>query len=55
MLNFGVKKVIWIFTQSKKVMIAVKDKEWITVDWSEPISMIEDIVINLEELVKEKI
>jgi Uma2 family endonuclease len=55
LLKFGVKKVIWIFTNSKKIMIASTGKQWITVNWSEPISVIEDIVINLEEMVKGKI
>ncbi len=28
LLNFGVKKVIWIFTETEKVMVAQKNKKW---------------------------
>ncbi len=29
LLDAGVEKVIWIFTKTKKVMIAERDKKWV--------------------------
>lgn len=51
LLDFGVECVIWIFTQSKKIMIAQKGKKnWEITDWSETFHAIENIDINLEQL-----
>ncbi|TDE12421.1 Uma2 family endonuclease [Dyadobacter psychrotolerans] len=41
LLNFGVEKVIWIFTASRKVMIARKDTDWITKDWNQDIELLD--------------
>jgi hypothetical protein len=29
LLNFGVKKLVWIFTQNRKILVAEKGKAWI--------------------------
>lgn len=51
LLDFGVECVIWIFTQSKKIMIAQKGKKnWEITDWSETFHAIENLDINLEQL-----
>ncbi len=34
LLNWGVEEVIWIFTTSKKIIIASKNQPWMTYDWS---------------------
>jgi hypothetical protein len=54
LLEFGVQKVIWFFTSSRKAMIATSDEKWITVDWKETIPVLENIEINLDEILKEK-
>lgn len=53
LLNWGVEKVIWIFTTSRKVMFSEKNKPWITFSWNQDIEVIDSIVINLESLVNE--
>jgi len=50
LLNSGVKRVVWIFTKSKKVWIAEKNKPWIITDWNYEIPVIENISFNLEKL-----
>ncbi len=55
LLNFGVKKVIWVFTSSKKIMVASSGEKWVITDWSESVSVIENITINLEKMVKENV
>jgi Uma2 family endonuclease len=34
LLNWGVEEIIWIFTTSKKVIVARQGQPWLTYDWS---------------------
>ncbi|MCO6489913.1 MAG: Uma2 family endonuclease [Phaeodactylibacter sp.] len=54
LLKFGVKKVIWIFTETRKVMVAQKDKKWETSDWKENIFIIEAIELQIDDLLKKR-
>ena len=54
LLKSGIKKVIWIFTDAKKVQIAESKKPWIIVDFDYEIEIIDNININLEKLLKEE-
>lgn len=51
LLDFGVEKVIWILTDSKKTLIATQKKEWALVDWSKNIKIIDGLEINIEEVI----
>lgn len=51
LLEFGVEKVIWIFTDSEKIMISEKNKDWQILNWSKEITLMNDVVINLQELI----
>jgi Uma2 family endonuclease len=53
LLNFGVEKIVWIFTASHKVMLAEKGKNWIISDWQQDIPLAEHVALNLEVLLKE--
>jgi Uma2 family endonuclease len=53
LLNFGVEKVIWIFTASRKVMEARKGENWIISGWQQEIPLLENISLNLEKLIQE--
>ncbi len=55
LLESGVKRVIWIFTESKKILVADKDKEWIITDWDKDIELMKRIVFNLEKMFEEEI
>jgi Uma2 family endonuclease len=46
LLNAGVRKVIWVFTGDKKVLIAEKDKDWVIQPWSKNFKVLEGININ---------
>jgi Uma2 family endonuclease len=37
LLNFGIKKVIWIFTYSQQINIAEQDKDWIVINWNKDV------------------
>ncbi len=48
LLDFGVEKVIWVLTNIKKVMVATNDKDWIMVDWTRDIEIIDGISFNIQ-------
>lgn len=50
LLNFGVTKVIWIFTETKKVMVAQRDEKWETSNWDSEIHIIDDLSVIISEL-----
>lgn len=51
LLKFGVKKVVWIFTDTEKVMIAeTGNKRWEIIDWDQEIEFIEGLNINIHQL-----
>ncbi|RUM29421.1 MAG: Uma2 family endonuclease [Aquifex sp.] len=52
LLDAGVEKVIWIFTKTKKVMIAEKEKKWIVQDWKDDFEVMEGIRLNISEILK---
>ncbi len=52
--NFGVQKVIWIFTKNKKVMVAEAGQPWLTLDWTVDVEVVEGLAINLAEIVANK-
>ncbi|WP_461831632.1 Uma2 family endonuclease, partial [Aquifex sp.] len=52
LLNAGVEKVKWIFTKTKKVMVAEKGKKWIVQDWKDDFKVIENINVNLNKLLE---
>ena len=51
---FGTQKVIWIFTKSKKVVLAEAGKTWQTFNWDEDVEMLNGVVFNIAEYLKEK-
>lgn len=53
LLDFGVEKVVWIFTGSKKIMLASKDQDWVTRDWHQDVSLSENLNINIAELLSD--
>jgi len=50
LLKFGVEKVIWIFTDTKKIMIAEQNKQWILTDWIENIEIKKGLSIDLKKM-----
>lgn len=52
LLNFGVKKVIWIFTDARKVMIAEADQDWLIHGWDKDIEVLDGKTLNLSRIIK---
>jgi hypothetical protein len=53
LLNFGVEKVIWVMSDSKKVIVATKNANWEVIDWHKNIEIMNDINFNLGQYLKE--
>ena len=53
MLDFGVEQVIWIFTNSKKILVAKQAQNWITVNWSDDIEIL-GFPLNLKQLLEKE-
>ncbi|MEM9671242.1 MAG: Uma2 family endonuclease [Bacteroidota bacterium] len=54
LLDFGVKKVIWILSASQLVILAENDKDWLMRDWHKPFDILPDHFVNLGEMLKKK-
>lgn len=53
LLQFGVGKVVWVFTGSRKYLFAEPGKQWIIGNWSDDLELLPGVVLNLERLVNE--
>jgi hypothetical protein len=42
LLEFGTKKIIWIFTSTQQVLVAEKDKDWLWINWNKAIQLWEN-------------
>ncbi|GMT50286.1 MAG: hypothetical protein IEMM0008_1825 [bacterium] len=53
LLDNNVEKVIWIFTKERFVWLAERGKDWLIKTWRSDIEVIDGIIINLEEFMKD--
>ncbi|GAB4110209.1 MAG: hypothetical protein OHK0057_20460 [Thermoflexibacter sp.] len=53
LLDSGVEKVIWVFTESKQIIVATQEKPWLTYGWESTISLFDNYELNLAKLIKE--
>lgn len=53
LLDFGVERVIWIYTRAEKFMTAEKNKRWETASWKEDLDIMGGIVVNIPQLIEE--
>lgn len=54
LLEFGVEKVIWVTTASKKVLVATQDEDWTIKDWDKAIEILPDVTFNIGQYLKDK-
>ncbi len=52
LLDFGVEKVIWIFTGAQKAIISTPNQEWKTVNWDATIEVMPNIAFCISELLE---
>ncbi|HFA49993.1 MAG TPA: Uma2 family endonuclease [Bacteroidetes bacterium] len=53
-LQFGVKKVIWIFTKNKKTMLAEGQSPWLTFGWESDIDLLESVSLNIADMLAKR-
>ena len=51
LFDFGVKKVIWILTDTKKVVVADAGQPWALVDWHQTVQVTDQCAINVKDIV----
>lgn len=54
LLAFGVEKVLWIFTDTEKIMIAEKDKNWSISNWQDEVEISSGLKINLQQIIEKR-
>ena len=54
LLDFGVQRIIWIFTRSRKVMVAEPGQDWLTKDWNQDIELLDGTFFNLGKYLAEE-
>ncbi|MPR35066.1 Uma2 family endonuclease [Salmonirosea aquatica] len=54
LLDFGVEKVIWITTKTKKVTVATPQADWQVKDWHKEVEILEGITFNVGKYLVEK-
>lgn len=52
LLEFGVERVIWIFTGVRKISVAEKGKPWLTVDWADDVEVLPGCTLQLRQLIE---
>jgi Uma2 family endonuclease len=52
--KFGVKNVVWIFTKSKKVMVAKIGQPWLTLEWAADIEIMGNLSVNLSKMMDKR-
>lgn len=50
----GVKKVIWIFTESKTVVTAVEPGKWIVKNWDQDVEIMTEVFFNIVKLLEQR-
>ncbi len=53
LLEWGVKKVIWVFTSNQQILIADNLKRWEYISWDVPFEVVDAVMVNLQELMLE--
>ncbi len=51
LLKAGVEKVIWILTDSRKVVVAEHGQTWLLAKWTDIIPVVDNVTIQVEEFV----
>ena len=54
LLDYGTERVIWIFYESEKIIIAEQGKDWITTNWSSDFEILDGHYLNLKRAWQEQ-
>ncbi len=51
-LDFGTQRVIWIFTSTRKILIAERHQDWIICDWDKTVELLDGVVFCVAEFLE---
>jgi Uma2 family endonuclease len=54
LFGFGVEKVIWVFSEDKKIILAEPNKDWIVRDWTKDFEFMPNHIINIQSMIEKK-
>jgi Uma2 family endonuclease len=54
LLGFGVEKVVWVFTEDKKIILAEPNKMWVECDWIDDFELLPNHILNLQKRIDKK-
>lgn len=54
LLESGAEKIIWIFTLSQMIMVAERDKDWLTFGWNRDVEILDGITFNIADYLAEE-
>ena len=54
LFNFGVERVFWVFSKSRRVFVAAPGQDWIFTDWSNDVTIMDGCVLNVKQLLDEE-
>lgn len=54
MLDFGTERVIWLTTQSRKLLVATPNEPWQTLSWDATVPVIDTLTLNVAALLTEE-
>jgi Uma2 family endonuclease len=54
MLDFGVQKVLWVLTKTRRTLIAQPGQPWILTDWDDTVEIMPGCVVELNPLLRSK-
>ncbi len=54
LLDFGVEKVIWVTTKTKKVTVATPQADWQVKDWNKDVEILNGIILNVGDFLTKK-
>ena len=54
LFSFGVEKVIWVFSEDKKFILAEPNKKWLIQDWTIDFELMPNHIVNIEKMIEKK-
>ena len=51
LIDFGVEKILWVLTKSKKIIVISRDKKWTFTNWKDEVVIIDDLKFSLQNLI----
>ena len=54
LFDFGVERVLWVFSKSRRVFVAVPNQDWIFTEWHNDIPVMDGCILNVKRLLDEE-